>query len=49
MTKDREILLRKLEGLSVESLADRLEKAARKQRVDVDKLVDEAARWARRR
>lgn len=44
--EEDEILIKKMEELSLGELSRKLSKAARK--VDVDALVDEAIRWARR-
>ncbi len=42
------ILLRKVEELSLEDISEKLSKAARREGVDVEALVDEAIRWSRR-
>jgi len=42
-----EILLRKVEEVSLEQLSEGLDKIVRKEKIDVDSLVDEAIRWAR--
>jgi len=42
-----EILLRKVEELTLEQISGRVSKALRKDKVDVEALVDEAIRWAR--
>ena len=44
---EREIVLSKVEDLSLEELSKRVSKAARREKVNVDELVDEAIRWAR--
>jgi AbrB family looped-hinge helix DNA binding protein len=46
--EENEILIKKLEDLSLRELSKRLTRQARKERVDVDALVDEAIRWARK-
>ena len=43
-----EILIKKMEELSLGELSKKLTKEARKERMDVDALVDEAIRWARK-
>lgn len=43
-----EILLKKVEELSLEELSKRLSRQAERKKVDVDTLVDEAIRWARK-
>jgi len=48
MSRDREILIKKLERLSIEEIGDRIESAMREKGVDVDRLVDEAIEWARK-
>ena len=42
-----EILLRKVEELTLEQISERVSKVRRKDKVDVEALVDEAIRWAR--
>jgi len=42
-----EILLRKVEELTLEQISERVSKVLRKDKVDVEALVDEAIRWAR--
>jgi AbrB family looped-hinge helix DNA binding protein len=48
LSRDGEILLRKTEKISIQEIAERIEKRTRKENVDVDKLLDEAVQWARR-
>ncbi len=48
LSRDGEILLRKTEKISMQEVAERIEKQTRKENVDVDKLLDEAVQWARR-
>jgi antitoxin PrlF len=43
----KEIVLRKVEDLSLEEMSRRISEVARRDKVDVDALVDEAIRWAR--
>jgi AbrB family looped-hinge helix DNA binding protein len=48
MSRDREILLKKLEALSIEEIGERIERAAKERGIDVDKLISEAVEWARK-
>ena len=45
MTRDKEIILRKTESVSLEEISGKMEEASKK--IDVDKLIDEAVKWAR--
>ena len=45
---DGDILLRKTEELSLDDIAEKIEKVTREQSIDVDKLVAEAVEWARK-
>ncbi|MCI4438334.1 AbrB/MazE/SpoVT family DNA-binding domain-containing protein [archaeon] len=47
MTRGEEIVLRKARKLSLEELSEKIASVAEKKKVNVDKLVDEAIRWAR--
>jgi len=47
MTRDEEIVLKRTSKLSLEAVSERLEKVANKRKVNIDKLIDEAVRWAR--
>jgi AbrB family looped-hinge helix DNA binding protein len=47
MTRDEEIILRKAKKLSLEEISEKMEKIAEKEKIDIDKLIDEAIRWAR--
>jgi len=47
MTRDKEILLRKLEKLTIEEIGEKVEKTAKEKNVDIDKLISEAVEWAR--
>lgn len=42
------ILLKKADEVSLEEIAERSSKVARKEKVDIDSLVNEAIRWARK-
>ena len=44
---EKEIVLRKVEDLTLEEMSRRISRAASKEKMDVDALVDEAIRWAR--
>ena len=48
LTRDGDILLRKTEELSLDDIAEKIEKVTREQSIDVDKLVAEAIEWARK-
>jgi len=48
VSRDKEILIKKLRGLSVEEIGAKIETAAKVKGVDIDKLIDEAVEWARR-
>jgi len=48
LSRDREILLRKAEEISIEEIAEKVEGKTEENCVDVDKLLDEAIEWARR-
>jgi AbrB family looped-hinge helix DNA binding protein len=45
---DDEILLRRVEEISLGELSRRLSRHAERKKVDVDALVDDAIRWARK-
>ena len=48
LTRNGDILLRKTEELSLDDIAEKIEKVTREQSIDVDKLVAEAIEWARK-
>ena len=48
LTRDGDILLRKTEELSLDDIAEKIEKVTKEQSIDVDKLVAEAIEWARK-
>lgn len=48
VTRDEGILIKKLSKLSIEDISGKIEESTRKRGVDVDKLVAEAIRWARK-
>jgi hypothetical protein len=39
--------LRKAKKLRLEEISEKMEKVAEKEKIDIDKLIDEAIRWAR--
>lgn len=48
MSRGKEILIKKLEKLSIEEIGEKVEVIAKEKGIDVDKLIDEAIEWARR-
>ena len=48
LTRDGDILLRKTKELSIDDIAERIDKVVKEERIDVDKLVAEAIEWARK-
>ncbi len=48
LTRDGDILLRKTEKLSLDDIAEKIERVTKEQSIDVDKLVAEAVEWARK-
>ena len=48
MTRDEGILFKKLTKLSIEDISGKMEETTKKSGIDVDKLVAEAIRWARK-
>jgi len=49
LTCNEDILLRKNAELSIEDIADKIEKVTSEQSIDVDKIVAESVEWARRK
>ncbi len=47
MTRNDEIVLKKARRLSLEELSEKIAAAAEKNKIDVEKLIEEAVRWAR--
>ena len=45
--RDGEILLRKTKKATIEEIAEKIENQTKKDCIDVDKLIDEAIKWAR--
>jgi antitoxin PrlF len=48
LTRNGDILLRKTKELSLDDIAEKIEKLTKEQAIDVDKLVAEAVEWARK-
>jgi AbrB family looped-hinge helix DNA binding protein len=48
LTCDGDIVLRKTKELSLDELAERIDKVTKEEGIDVDKLVAEAVEWARK-
>ena len=48
LTRDGDILLRKAKELSLDDIAERIDKVVKDECIDVDKLVAEAIEWARK-
>ena len=48
LTCNGDILLRKTKELSVDDVAERINKVVKEECIDVDKLVTEAVEWARK-
>ena len=47
MTRDEEIILKKARKLSLEELSEKIGNITKREKIDVNKLMDEAIRWAR--
>ncbi|MGA2682957.1 MAG: AbrB/MazE/SpoVT family DNA-binding domain-containing protein [Candidatus Bathyarchaeia archaeon] len=48
LTRDGDILLRKTKNVSIEDIANKIDKATREESIDIDKIVAEAVEWARK-
>ena len=48
LSKNDEIILKKIKKLSIEEIAERVEAEVKKEKIDVDKLISEAIEWARK-
>ena len=48
LTRDGDILLRKTKKISIEEIANKIEKTTSEEPIDVDTLVAEAVEWARK-
>jgi len=47
MTRDDEIVLKKARRLSLEDLSEKIVGVAERNKIDAEKLIDEAIKWAR--
>jgi AbrB family looped-hinge helix DNA binding protein len=47
MTRNDEIILKRIKEISLEEIAERTEKIIKKEKINVDKLIKEAIKWAR--
>ena len=47
-TRDEEILLKKVEKLSIKEISERIGMVAEKRGINVDKIISEAIEWARK-
>jgi len=48
MSRDKEILIKKMERLSIEEIGEKVDKVTKEKGIDVDKLIDGAIEWARK-
>lgn len=48
MTRDNEVLLKKIEQVSIREISEKVEKTAKEKGINVDELISEAIEWARR-
>ena len=48
LTRDGDMVLRKAKELSLDDIAERIDKVVKEECIDVDKLVAEAVEWARK-
>ena len=48
LTRNGDILLRKTKEVSIEDIANKIEKATAEESIDVDTIVAEAVEWARK-
>jgi AbrB family looped-hinge helix DNA binding protein len=48
LTRDGDILLRKVKGPSLEEAGERISRVVKEESIEVDKLVAEAVEWARK-
>jgi antitoxin PrlF len=48
LTCNGDILLRKTKELSLDDIAEKIDKVTKEESIDVDKLVSEAVEWARK-
>ncbi|MDI6806917.1 MAG: AbrB/MazE/SpoVT family DNA-binding domain-containing protein [Candidatus Aenigmarchaeota archaeon] len=47
-SRDKEIHLKKLKGVSIEEISERIEQVARRKGIDLDRIISEAIEWARK-
>ena len=47
MTRDSEIVLKKTGEISLEEIAEKVGNVVEKNKINTDKLIDEAVKWAR--
>jgi antitoxin PrlF len=48
LTRDGDILLRKTQKVSIEEIAKKIDKVTKEEQINVDTIIDEAIKWARR-
>ncbi len=48
LTRDGDILLRKTQEVSIEEIAKKIDKVTKEEQINVDTIIDEAIKWARR-
>jgi antitoxin PrlF len=48
LTRDGDILLRKTQEVSIEEIAKKIDKVTKEDQINVDTIIDEAIKWARR-
>jgi antitoxin PrlF len=48
LTRDGDILLRKTQETSIVEMAKKIDKATKEEQINVDTIIDEAIKWARR-
>ena len=48
MTRDEEVLLKRVEEVSVEEISEKISKTAEKNGINVNSLVSEAVKWTRK-
>ncbi|MBO3800534.1 MAG: AbrB/MazE/SpoVT family DNA-binding domain-containing protein [Candidatus Brockarchaeota archaeon] len=47
ISRNGEIVLKRIKGISLEEVSERIEKIAKREKINVDKLIEEAVKWAR--
>jgi len=48
LTRDGDILLRKTKEVSIVEIAKKIDKVTKEEQINVDTIIDEAIKWARR-